>query len=156
METDLMPENPVHPRIRNLDALARIMDSQFRIPGSQIRFGMDSIIGLIPGVGDLISFFISAYIMSTASKLGASNYVMARMALNSGIDAIIGSIPLLGDIFDVGFKAIKRNIKLLQRHYKEGKHQGSAAKVFIPLAILLLALLAGFFWLSYKLLQWLF
>lgn len=142
--------------IRNLDSLARLMDSRFNIPGSKIRFGMDSVIGLIPGVGDIISFLISGYILSTAAKLGASNYVMARMTLNAGLDAIIGSIPILGDIFDIGFRANQRNIRLLQQHYKEGRHRGSATKVIIPVVIVLLAMLAGFIWLTYKLIVWIF
>ncbi len=150
------PETPLHPRLKNLDRLARVMDSSFHIPGTKIRFGMDAIIGLIPGVGDFLSFLISAYILSTATKLGASNYVMARMTLNSGIDAIIGSIPLVGDIFDIGFKANQKNIRLLQQHYQEGKHKGSSAKVFVPLAIIMIAILVGIIWLGYKLISWIF
>jgi hypothetical protein len=146
----------LHPELKNLNRLAKVMDSSFSIPGTSVRFGIDSLIGLIPGVGDFVSFLISAYILSSASKLGASNYVMARMALNSGIDAIVGSIPLLGDIFDVGFKANQRNIRLLNQHYTEKKHKGSAAKVIIPVAIILIAMLAGIFWLCYKLIVWLF
>lgn len=132
------------------------MDSQFRIPGTTMRFGFDGIIGLVPGIGDLISLGISSYLMSSAVKNGASSYVVARMALNTGVDAIIGSIPILGDIFDVAFKANMRNVRLLQQHYGEGRHRGSSKKVIIPVVIVLLALLAGFVWLIYKTIVWLF
>ena len=151
-----MPATTAPASLRNLDALAKLMDARFRIPGTQIRFGLDAVVGLIPGVGDLISLAISGYIISTAGKLGASRYVMARMALNSGIDAIVGAIPLLGDLFDIGFRANQRNMRLLQQHYHEGRHRGSAAKVVVPVVIILLALLVGMVWVGYKLVTWIF
>jgi hypothetical protein len=150
------PDKPMHPKLRNLNSLARLMDANFRIPNTSVRFGMDAIIGLIPGVGDLISLAISGYIMSTAAKLGASKYVMARMMLNTGVDAIIGAIPVIGDIFDVGFKANQRNLRLVNQHFNEGRHGGSATKVVVPVMIFLLLLLAGFIWLIYKLIVWIF
>ena len=101
-----------NPLLRRLNALARLMDNQFRIPGTKIRFGFDGIIGLVPGVGDLITLAISSYLISSAIKNGASGFVVARMAVNTGIDAIIGAIPVLGDIFDVAFKANIRNVRL--------------------------------------------
>ena len=143
-------------RLRNLNRLARLMDAQFSIPGTKIRFGFDGIIGLIPGVGDLASLAISGYLISSAAKNGASQFVIARMVFNSAVDAIIGSIPVLGDIFDVAFKANMRNVRLLQQHYGEGRHRGSAKKVIIPVVILLLVLFAGFVWLCYKLIVWVF
>ncbi len=142
--------------IRRLNTLARLMDTQFRIPGTNIRFGFDGIIGLVPGVGDLIALAFSSYIISSAVKTGASGFVVARMVMNAAIDAIIGAIPVLGDIFDVAFKANMRNVRLLQQHFEEGKHQGSARKVIIPVVIGLLALFAGLVWLFYKLVVWLF
>lgn len=132
------------------------MDSQFRIPGTTIRFGLDGVIGLVPGVGDLISLGISSYLISSAVKNGASSFVVARMMLNTGVDAIVGSIPILGDIFDVAFKANTRNVRLLQQHYGTGRHRGSSKKVIIPVVIFLLALLAGFVWLCYKVIVWVF
>lgn len=133
------------------------MDAQFRVPGTKnIRFGFDGLIGLVPGVGDLFSFLISAYLVSSAKKNGASGFVVARMVLNTALDTIIGSIPILGDIFDIAFRANQRNVRLLQQHYGEGRHQGSAKKVTIPVVIVLLAFLAGFIWLLYKLFVWIF
>ena len=132
------------------------MDAQFRIPGTNIRFGLDGIIGLIPGVGDFSSFLISAYLVSMAVNKGASGFVVARMLFNISVDALVGAVPILGDIFDVAFKANQRNMKLLKEHYTEGRHKGSAAKVIIPVVIVLLALLAGVLWLCYKVITWIF
>jgi hypothetical protein len=151
-----MPQQQFPPEIRNLNALARLMDARFRIPGTNIRFGLDAIIGLVPGIGDLITLAISGYIVSSAAKLGASNYVMARMVLNTGIDALIGAIPLIGDIFDVGFKANQKNIRLLQQHYHEKRHRGSAAKVVVPVVIVLLIVLVAVVWGMVELVRWIF
>jgi hypothetical protein len=144
------------PGLKNLDALAKLMDAQFRIPGTNIRFGLDGIMGLIPGVGDFSSFLISAYLVSMAVNKGASGFVLARMLFNISLDALVGAVPILGDIFDIAFKANQRNVKLLQEHYTHGKHKGSAAKLIIPVAIVLLALLAGVIWLCYKVITWIF
>jgi len=132
------------------------MDAQFRIPGTSIRFGLDSLIGLVPGVGDLVSFFISGYMVSIAVKKGASGFVQARMLFNIVIDAVVGAVPILGDIFDVAFKANQRNMKLLQQHYGEGKHQGSSKKVIVPVVIVMIGVLVGLVWLFYKLISWVF
>ena len=131
------------------------MDSQFRLPGTNIRFGLDPIIGLIPGVGDVSGFLISSLILSTLAKNGASGFVLARMVLNVVLDATLGSLPLIGDLFDFAFKANQRNIKLLEEHYVEGRHNGSAWKVIVPVLIILAAILTGIAWLGYKLLSWL-
>jgi NADH:ubiquinone oxidoreductase subunit 5 (subunit L)/multisubunit Na+/H+ antiporter MnhA subunit len=132
------------------------MDAQFRIPGTNIRFGLDALIGLVPGAGDFVSFLVSSYLVSNAISKGASGYVLSRMVLNIVVDALVGAIPVLGDIFDVAFKANQRNVKLLQQHYTEGRHQGSSKKVIIPVVIIMLALFAGIIWLIYKLIVWIF
>jgi hypothetical protein len=126
--------------------LAKLMDSQFRIPGTNIRFGIDALIGLIPGVGDFAGFLVSGYMIAVLSKNGASGFVLARMALNVVIDALFGSIPILGDIFDVAFKANDKNMKLMHEHYIEGRHRGSAWKVAVPVLVILLAIVAGLIW----------
>lgn len=136
--------------LSNLNALAKIMDAQFRIPGTDIRFGIDALVGLIPGVGDVVTFLISSYMVSTAAKQGVSNYVLVRMILNIILDGLVGAIPILGDVFDVVFKANQRNMKLLQEHYAEGKHRGSAKKIIIPVVIVFIALLMGLTWLVYR------
>jgi NADH:ubiquinone oxidoreductase subunit 5 (subunit L)/multisubunit Na+/H+ antiporter MnhA subunit len=151
-----MPSKVKSDSLRNIKALSKLMDAQFKIPGTSIRFGLDGIIGLVPGVGDFISFLISGYIVSIAVNKGASGFVLARMLLNIVVDALVGAIPILGDIFDVVYKANQRNMQLLQEHYVEGKHQGSSMKVIIPVVVVLLAVLFGLGWLVYKTVVWLF
>jgi hypothetical protein len=142
--------------LKNLDTLAKLMDAQFRVPGTDFRFGLDSVIGLIPGIGDLSTFAVSGYMLSLMAKNGASGFVLARMSLNIVIDAIFGSIPILGDLFDVAFKANMRNMRLMQEHYKEGRHRGSAWKVIVPVLVILFAVIVAIIWGVYKLLAQLF
>jgi len=141
--------------IRKLDTLAKLIDSQFQIPSTKIRFGLDALIGLIPGVGDFAGFVVSGYMMVVLASNGASGYVIARISLNILIDAIIGSIPFLGDIFDFAFKANERNMKLVHEHYKEGRHQGGAWKVVVPVLLFLFLLIIGIVWIAYRTVMWL-
>ena len=136
--------------IRNLDSLAKLMDSQFQIPSTKIRFGLDALIGLVPGVGDFVGFLVSGYIIMVLASNGASGFVIARISLNILIDALIGSIPFLGDIFDLAFKANERNMKLVHQHYLQGRHQGGAWKVIVPVLFLLFLLLIGIAWIAYS------
>jgi hypothetical protein len=104
------------PRIESLEALARIMDAAFEVPGLGIRFGLDALIGLLPGIGDTLSAVISMYLLKAASQLGVPRVTLMRMGLNVATDALLGSVPLIGDIFDVGWKANVKNVELLKRH----------------------------------------
>ena len=132
--------------IARLRGLARLMDAQFKIPGTNIRFGLDGLLGLIPGAGDLSTFAVSGYMVMILAQNGASGFVLARMVLNILIDAVFGSIPLLGDIFDVYFKANIRNIKLMEEHYVEGRHRGGAWKVVVPVLFLVLVIIGLIIW----------
>ncbi len=105
--------------LRRLEALANLLDAQFGIPGTQLSFGVDSLIGLIPGIGDAIAAIPSAYIIIRAERLGVSNAVLARMIANLAADLFIGSVPVVGDIFDVAFKANRRNVALLRKHLEK-------------------------------------
>ncbi len=100
----------------DLELLARWMDSVFRIPGVGIRFGLDALIGLIPGVGDTLTSLVSLYILSSAARFGVPRVTLLRMALNIGVDWALGLLPVLGDVFDVGWKANQKNVALLRRH----------------------------------------
>ena len=105
--------------VRRVRALARAMDSAIRIPGTGIRLGLDSIVGLVPGAGDLVSSVMSGYIVLASARMGVPPVVVAKMILNLGVDTLVGTVPLLGDLFDVGFKANTRNAALLDRHLAE-------------------------------------
>ncbi len=97
-----------HEEVARLENMAYWLGSRFRITGTNVRFGLDAILGLIPGLGDGVLASPSAYLIMAAQRLGASNWLMVRMAANVGIDMILGAVPLVGDIFDVGFKANRR------------------------------------------------
>ena len=100
--------------LERLDQLAMLLDSRFRLPGTSIRFGLDTIIGLLPGIGDTLVAAPSAWMIWRGHKLGVGKVHIARMIGNTGIDYVIGAIPLIGDIFDVGFKANLRNMAILR------------------------------------------
>lgn len=106
----------VDDRLKSLDDLARLLDARWRIPGTGIRFGADAVAGLLPGVGDLATGLVSAYIVVRAANHGAPSHLLARMVGNVVIDTTVGSIPILGSVFDLFFKANKRNVRLLRRH----------------------------------------
>jgi hypothetical protein len=109
--------NPnAHQSLARLEALARLMDGAFVIPGTNIRVGLDGIIGLVPIAGDLISGVISSYLIWEARQLGASRWVIGRMMANTLIDTTIGAIPVIGDAFDVLFRANMKNMALLRKH----------------------------------------
>ncbi len=101
-------------RAKRIYRLARLLDSQFKLPGTSIRFGLDSILGLIPGAGDTVTALMAAYIILEGWRMGASKGTIARMLVNLVLDWAIGSIPLIGDLFDIGYKANIRNIHLLE------------------------------------------
>jgi hypothetical protein len=102
--------------LERLEALAKLMDSAFLIPGTYVRMGLDGIIGLVPVVGDLVSGAISSYLIWEARRLGASRWVIGRMAANTLIDTTVGAIPIVGDAFDVLFRTNMKNLALLRKH----------------------------------------
>jgi uncharacterized protein DUF4112 len=103
-------------RIARIDALATLMDTAFLIPGTQVRFGLDALIGLVPGIGDAITTVISLFIVNEARALGAPPWLVGRMVANVMLDGIVGAVPLVGDVFDVAFRANRRNMALLRDH----------------------------------------
>ncbi|MDO6392144.1 DUF4112 domain-containing protein [Pontibacter sp. BT731] len=126
------------PRTENLkwvDRVTHLMDNQFRLPGTNWRFGMDPILGLFPVVGDLASFGVSAMLILTMARHGASGKMVTLMLLNIALDTLFGSIPILGNIFDFAFKANERNVRMLRAHYEEGKYQGSGKKIIVGVII---------------------
>ena len=102
--------------VAELDLLAALLDSRWRIPGTSIRFGLDALVGLVPVLGDMATGLVSAYIVVRARNCGAGNGLVARMLGNVLLDTVGESVPILGSIFDIYFKANNRNIRLLRRH----------------------------------------
>ena len=102
-------------RLARLDALAKLLDVAFILPGTNIRYGIDGLIGLIPVVGDIITTAISLWLVREARALGAPWHVTSRMLANVALDGLVGMVPLAGDAFDVIFRANVRNVRLLRR-----------------------------------------
>ena len=103
-------------RLKRIRLLSRLLDEQFRIPGTMYRVGLDGLLGLIPGVGDAAGALLSAYIVYEAIRLGAPSTVLLRMIANIGIDTVGGAIPVVGDIFDMAWKTNKKNAALLHAY----------------------------------------
>jgi hypothetical protein len=116
--THVSPASDHHRRLDHIEGVARLMDSAVRLPGTRIRLGLDSVIGLIPGLGDAATLVPAAYIIGSAYRMGVPRRVLAKMAGNTALDFAIGSVPLIGDIFDVGWKANRRNAALIRGHFE--------------------------------------
>lgn len=112
-------------RIARIDALATLLDTAFLIPGTQVRFGLDALIGLIPGIGDAITTVLSLFIVREARALGAPPLLIARMVANVVLDGAVGVVPLVGDVFDVAFRANRRNMALLRAHLDKVEGRGA-------------------------------
>jgi len=125
-------------RIRNLNRIrkvSRLMDTALRIPGTSFRIGIDPIIGLIPGAGDLIATAISAYIVIIAARFKLPWPVLRQMIFNVGLEAVVGTVPLLGDIFDAFYKSNMRNLAMLESHLAEaGEPEAEPLAVVAELA----------------------
>lgn len=136
-----------------LRTIARVLDDAVRVPGTKIRFGLDALIGLIPGVGDAVTGAVATYAIVLAAQQGASPAVIARMALNVLVDVVFGAIPLLGDIFDVGWKANRKNVQLLERYQANPQkvRRGSWLVVGLVLLIIAAAIVGVFFFVAWLL-----
>lgn len=104
-------------QLADLDRLADLLDSRWRIPGTNWRFGVDAVASVVPVVGDLSTAVVSAYMVKRAHELGAPKSLLAKMVANVAFDAIVGSVPVVGTVFDFAFKANRRNMALLHKHF---------------------------------------
>ena len=101
--------------LNRIRRLSRLMDTAIRIPGTSFRFGLDPIIGLVPGAGDIVSTAFSAYIIFLAARFGLPREVLTKMIFNVALEAFVGSVPLVGDLFDAVYKSNIRNLDLLEK-----------------------------------------
>ena len=133
-------------QLDRLRSLATVLDDAVRVPGTNIRFGLDAVLGLLPGAGDAVTGVMAAYAMVLAARLGAPPVVIARMAVNVLADVATGTIPVLGDIFDVGWKSNRKNVQLLERYQAAPQKvsKGSWAVVVILLLVILAAIVGVF------------
>lgn len=125
LDGEIIPPNePVRGRtvidhdaeLKKLERLASWLDARFFLPGTRLAIGLDSIFGLLPGLGDTLTTLPAAYIIYTAHRLGAPSHILVRMAANTGIDWAIGTVPFVGDLFDASFRSNVMNVDLLRRH----------------------------------------
>jgi hypothetical protein len=144
------------PGVGRARLLARLLDDAIRIPGTGIGIGFDPIIGLIPGVGDLLGGAMSGYILLVAAGEGAPTSVLARMLGNIALDSLVGIVPVAGDLFDFGVKANRRNVDLLERYLDAPKQTKAASRGMVALIVLgVVVVIAGVVALGALALRWL-
>jgi hypothetical protein len=140
-------------RLSGLRKIAQFLDNAFVVPGTSYRVGLDPIIGLIPGIGDLISPLFTIGMLLHARELGVPKVVQARMLVNVAIDTLVGVIPLFGDLFDFAWKANEMNLALLELHAREERGASPGDWAFVILMITLVVVLGA---IPFVLLGWLF
>ncbi|HJU55706.1 MAG TPA: DUF4112 domain-containing protein [Pyrinomonadaceae bacterium] len=145
---------------RSLDRLSHLLDGLFRIPGTGWRFGLDAIVGLIPGVGDTLTSLASFYILASGVRYRVPKITLLRMGVNIGIDYLVGVIPGVGDLFDFVWKSNEKNMELIRRRATvsaaEAKEGRKSDWIFVGVIILaLVALLIGTFVVGLWVLTWL-
>jgi hypothetical protein len=140
--------------LKRLEALAFLLDSSIRVPGTRARFGLDPLIGLVPGVGDAAGAALSAYLVVQAARLGAPAPSLLRMLMNVGVEAALGTIPLAGDLFDAAYKANARNVAILRRELERPGSTRRASGLVVGAVILaLVAILGAMGWLAFSVLR---
>jgi hypothetical protein len=131
---------------RQLERMRRVgwlLDNSIPVPGTRFRLGIDQLIGLVPGIGDLVGGVLSLYIIVQAYRLGVPRALLARMGWNVAVDTLVGEVPILGDLFDIGFKANLRNLALLDSHFQRPADTRRASRWVIALIVLGLVLLTA-------------
>ena len=130
---------------RNLETLRRwaaLRDNAFRVPGPDIRVGLDPILGLIPGIGDLATPVLSVLLLVHGARVRVPKIVLARMVINAIIDFTVGAIPVVGDLFDFGWKSNAWNLALLERHARPGMPPTRGDWIFVIVCVSLVVLAA--------------
>ena len=142
MKTPVPPKQVA--KVNKLRRISRLLDNAIPIPGTKFRFGLDPILGLLPGGGDTVTGGISAYIVVEAARMGLPREVLYKMVGNILLDSFAGTIPVLGDIFDVGWKSNVKNIELLEKHLDIAETSKSDRLFTVGLILLLTLIVLGF------------
>lgn len=144
------------PRTDRLRRIAWLLDDLVRVPGTSRRFGLDPVLGLIPGGGDVAGGALSAYIVIAAARLGAPSSVILRMGWNIVVDTVLGAVPLLGDLFDASWKANRRNVALLETYLEQpGAARRSSQLVLAGVLVAIAATVLGMAALTVLVVRWL-
>ena len=133
-------------RLAQARALAKLLDRSVRIPGTRITFGLDAILGLIPGGGDVAGAVFSAWLIMLGTRMGVPQHVLARMVANVAIDTLGGSVPVIGDLFDVAWKSNSRNLALLEQFADSPSGSGrlvSKGTLIVALSVVALLVIGG-------------
>ncbi|MEM8677508.1 MAG: DUF4112 domain-containing protein [Cyanobacteria bacterium P01_G01_bin.67] len=141
-------------KLSKLRRISRLLDNAITIPGTKISFGLDPILGLLPGGGDTLTGGIAAYIVVEAARMGVSRQVLWKMVGNILIDSFAGTIPVVGDLFDVGWKANVKNIELLEQHLDLAESSKSDKLFLFGLIILLALIVLGFATITFFTVTW--
>ena len=153
----LAPETDEQRETRErLQFIAWLLDSSIPVPGTRLTIGLDAIVGLVPFWGDMIGVLASSYILAEANRLGVGRAILARMAFNVAVEGVIGIVPIFGDIFDAGWKANIKNVRLLNAWAERPHEARRASRLFLAgltLALLAFAALGGA--LTYMAVRWL-
>ena len=123
--------NEIDAARRRLAQLAWLLDNSIPLPGTRFRIGLDPLIGLVPGLGDLLGVLLSSYIVREAARLGAPPSVLTRMAFNVALEGLVGLVPVVGDIFDAAWKANQRNFALLDAHFRNPRRAVKSSRLFV-------------------------
>lgn len=148
----IRPGGRIEEAERRIAVVARLLDDVITIPGTRHRLGLDSIVGLIPGVGDVASAAVGVWVILEAARFKLPGVVMARMVVNTVVDLVIGAVPILGDLFDVVFKSNTRNLELFRRHATNPDASTRGHRLFLGGLILILG---GAVWLIAVAVAWL-
>ena len=135
-------------RTKRVKTLAKLLDNSIPIPGTGWKIGFDPLVGLIPGIGDLIGAVLSGYIILEAARSDVPAFTLARMLVNVGIDTLLGAVPAVGDLFDAAWKSNMKNVALLERHLGtssvvDGGRRSAAGAIVLAVIALILILGAG-------------
>lgn len=123
--------NEIDAARRRLAHLAWLLDNSIPLPGTRFRIGLDPLLGLLPGLGDLLGVLLSSYIVREAARLGAPPSVLTRMAFNVALEGLVGLVPLVGDVFDAAWKANQRNLVLLEAHFDNPRRTVKSSRLFV-------------------------